>query len=375
MSYNITSAHNKLGHVFKLYRDYDVLFLQGTRLRKKTQPFAGKQKMDTGTPDRAEWLSQCGRFWVISWGWSRGVGSNHMAGVIIALNVKTLPREAITHRIDPDPVFGGRFGMIRFRSADQQPLTLSTIYCLQESEESSLRTRFWSMVYKKHSCLPKREIEIWGGDFNGSPNTDESDPYFGAMYDMKVGEKNENGEALHTLARACKLDVPNTKECSLNGTFQGWRGETFFSDNGNSKIDHMLVSKGAHTTERRVDINKGFILSPGTKTKMSEHAPLTMTVHYDLSFRYKRRIPPQRWNIAKLRIAQDDQVFRQPFVDEVRKMANDDWETNETQGATASDPSPLWGEISKKLLVIAHKHFGAVPKPPVTIGLNPRLGQ
>ena len=116
VSHNFTMGYNEtLKSMLNFYQDYDVICLQGTRFHKKKTPYAGRCKVDTNTPMRTEYISACKRFWIISWGWGNGTGTNHMAGVAICLNVRTMPRELIQLRHDPDYEFAGRYGAVTLK--------------------------------------------------------------------------------------------------------------------------------------------------------------------------------------------------------------------------------------------------------------------
>ena len=70
VSYNCNSLVGERLHVvLSAFRDYDIIILQGTRLRKKSAPHNGVQYDDNCTPSRWEGHSYDRQFYLVSWGY------------------------------------------------------------------------------------------------------------------------------------------------------------------------------------------------------------------------------------------------------------------------------------------------------------------
>ena len=166
ISYNICTAYDRLELVLWHYQHIDVIFLQGTRFSKKKMPKDGKRNYDINTPGRIEY-EYCG-FYIVSWGYSTGKCSNHMCGVLIALNKKKFNRDSIIHRFDPPYNIAGRFGSLRIKNqADNEDLILENAYAPQEEAETQTKDMFWHHVSSAHNSYPARCALIAAGDYNG----------------------------------------------------------------------------------------------------------------------------------------------------------------------------------------------------------------
>ena len=194
VSYNILSAYDRLDTVFEKFADADIICIQSTCLPIKKAPLEGKPRQDT-TYVRDERTSQCGKFHVISWGHSRGSGSNKSCGVVIALNKKTLPKELITHRYDPFHKYAGRWGAIRISDHKYLDLIVGNVYHFQEDEDEGTKHSFWHMVNTDTASFPKRAVKVIAGDFNGDicPQQ-QNDPLVGRAYPCT--EPTQNGAHL-----------------------------------------------------------------------------------------------------------------------------------------------------------------------------------
>ena len=308
-------------------------------------------------------MSNCGRFWIISWGWSKGNISNKSCGVLIALNAKTLPHRLITQRLDPTLECSGRFGAVKLQVSPGQALAVASCYAPQEETTSTQeKDRYWKMVHHELHKLPQRCTMAVGGDFNGDLISDPDDRLAGEAY---RGEKStDNGTHLHTLAHTFGLKVPHTWGTDVVGWLpEGWRGETFFG-NGNTRIDFLLVTKYTNTKHTWVDISGGYDMIMGSGTTLNDHVPIGMTIEYDVNVRYQAPPLSTKWNYAHLRLANLDMQYREKFVNDIDEWAKQNHHDFTRLDSFQTDPSPHWQKAHQALYDIAYEHYGAPKNGP-----------
>ena len=296
VSFNITTAwRGRLELLLDQYSDADIICVRGTAIHKKWAPAQGRHRVDTDTPMRKEYLSACENFWVISWGWSSGELTNQSCGVLIAINVKTLPRDMIVQRYDQEHTTAGRYGAIRPRTGPDQFLAIVNIHAPQENTPTQKKDKIWEHIHTMIQKIPSRCCMITTGDFNGDVVAGEDQQLIGDLYHREP--VSENGGYLTALAHASGLSVPHTWTTELRGTYDGWAGETFFGK-GNTRIDHILTSEYALAKDEFVDVARGYFFITGGGTALNNHVPIGLTISYDTRMKYKPLPPPRPGGIS-----------------------------------------------------------------------------
>ena len=116
----LASVGERLHVVLSAFRDYDIIILQGTRLRKKSAPHNGVQYDDNCTPSRWEGHSYDRQFYLVSWGYSQGQFTNKACGITIAINCSFASPQAVVWRYDPSYKLAGRGSFAHSDWADSQ---------------------------------------------------------------------------------------------------------------------------------------------------------------------------------------------------------------------------------------------------------------
>ena len=342
-SFNISTLYDgdRLRSVLQQYSDYDIVCLQGTSVSHAKRATDSLVRI-VGEFNHVRAEHSLDNFWILSWGYNmHGKCSTNKCGVIIALNKRRIPREHIKRRLDPTKDTAGRFGVVVVQ-LDQDELVITNTYAPQESASVEQKQLLWQVQNAHMQTVSQRATYIATGDFNGDLVPQEHDRLVGPLHCSQ--KTTENGELLHAYVQAHSLMVPQTWQCYVKGHehVPGWRGSTFFG-NGDTRIDFILASKHARCKDTHIDVARGYLFRMGEGISMLDHAPVCTKVEFDNDLRYREKAQPAvRWNYTALRAANDDQFFRDKFIEELDTWAKTHYDEFVMQPEWYSDPSPVW---------------------------------
>eukprot|EP00929_Paragymnodinium_shiwhaense_P064999 TRINITY_DN32632_c0_g1_i1.p1 TRINITY_DN32632_c0_g1~~TRINITY_DN32632_c0_g1_i1.p1 ORF type:complete len:435 (-),score=25.74 TRINITY_DN32632_c0_g1_i1:238-1542(-) len=346
-----TLKHERLQEIVTELRSCDVLLLSGTKVQQRDGAPFHVGALDT---------HRC-----IHFGYGRGKGTNHSAGICICWKKTLCQTNRITQIFHPPKLLQGRGGAIRVKQHNRDMLFICAYpppITDRSSREVSQKVYGWIDQLLK-DC-PRRCTPVVGLDANGRVGLEslpgnKSDVVYTNSQTIGTTDaevENFNGQLLKQTMTRHFMSVANTFHAA---------GPTYHGIASSSRIDYVCIPTGLRVHIQRCEVwnRSGDRLQYFQKNARRDHRPVVLDFQYTQNF--VEPVQTAKLDMVKLYRALQDGRGRNEFVREINEWAGQAGVLRMCEEHTVD---MAWHQLTTGIKSRLHKHFGlSQPQPPASV--------